>query len=329
MGRMVDGKWTTDWYEPDSEGRFVRPETVFRETFGAVYPPAAERYHLYVSAACPWSQRVMIMRAVKGLEKALPMSVVHPLMLEDGWTFETGFDRATGDLCGGRRLMREVYAAARADYTGRVTVPVVWDTQAGTIVNNESRDLMRSLDHAWNDLAERPAIDLCPPSLREAVDAAIDLIYDPVCNGVYRCGFATSQKAYDEAFGELFAALDHWDGVLAGQRFVCGDRLTEADVALYVTLVRFDAVYVAHFKTNLRRIADYPHLSGWLRDIHARPGFGDTTWFDHIRHHYFRSHRQLNPAGIVPGGPLLDLDVPHGRGHLPEQAWDAGDPLSR
>ncbi|QIT55133.1 glutathione S-transferase family protein [Aquisalimonas sp. 2447] len=314
-GRLIDGQWYTQGYEPDNKGRFVRQESVFRERTvdapGERFRPEAQRYHLYVSYACPWAHRILIMRRLKGLESAISVSVVHPLMLDDGWEFRD-YPGSTGDPVHQARYLRDVYVAADSAFTGRVTVPLLWDRREGTIVNNESRELLRMLDHDWNAVAT-DATDFAPANLIDAVDHTIDAIYEPVNNGVYKCGFAQSQEAYDEAADALYAALDHWDTVLGEQRFLCGDRVTEADICLFTTLVRFDPVYSVHFKCSQRRIMDYPNLLNYLRDLYQRPAFRETTNMDHIRQHYYRSHGFINPTGIVARAPMVDLDAPHGR----------------
>ena len=314
-GRLIDGQWYTQGYEPDDKGRFVRQESVFRDwtvdASDARFRPEAGRYHLYVSYACPWAHRTLIMRRLKGLEEAISVSVVHPLMLDDGWEFRD-YPGSTGDPLHGARYLRDVYLAADPHFTGRVTVPLLWDRREGTIVNNESRELLRMLDHDWNAVAA-DATDFAPAELVDAVDGTIDAIYEPVNNGVYKCGFAQSQEAYEEAADALYAALDHWDAVLGEQRFLCGDRVTEADICLFTTLVRFDPVYSVHFKCSQRRIMDYPNLLNYLRDLYQRPAFRETTNMDHIRQHYYGSHAFINPTGIVARAPLVDLDAPHGR----------------
>jgi putative glutathione S-transferase len=318
MGRLVEGRWTTEWYQPDAKGRFVRGETAFRDRVTADgssgFPAEAGRYHLYVSLACPWAHRTLILRALKKLEAAISVSVVDPFMAERGWTFSDG-PGCVPDTVNGAETLWQVYVKARADYTGRVTVPVLWDKRRGTIVNNESREIIRMLDTELDALGD-PSVTLCPPALRAEVDRTIDAIYTPINNGVYRAGFAATQSAYDEAVVEIFDALDHWEGVLAGQRYLCGDALTEADVCLFTTLLRFDPVYHGHFKCNLRRIADYPNLGGYLRDVYQTPGVAGTCDIAHVKQHYYRSHETINPTRIVPRGPILDLDAPHGRARL-------------
>jgi putative glutathione S-transferase len=315
MGLLVDGKWSTEWYGADEEGRFVREATRFR---GRVTPDgssghAAEagRYHLYVSYACPWAHRTLVLRARKGLEEAISVSVVDPFMGDDGWSFGAK-GTETEDALFGERYLRDIYLRASPRYSGRVTVPVLWDREKNTIVSNESREILRMLDHAFDPFAARRD-DYCPEHLARDVDAAIDAMYEPVNNGVYRAGFASSQVAYDEAIEQLFAALDGYDARLASRRYLLGDTMTEADICLFTTLVRFDPVYATHFKCNLRRIVDYPNLWGFVRDVYQLPGVADVTRFDHIKEHYFRSHPHINPTRIVPRGPLLDFGSPHGR----------------
>ncbi|MDO9019081.1 MAG: glutathione S-transferase family protein [Deltaproteobacteria bacterium] len=314
MGHLIDGVWDKGWYTPDAEGRFERPPTVFRGGLpdGGVTEPG--RFHLYAAYACPWAHRVLITRALKGLEHAVPVSVVGPRMGDDGWAFG-GFDGATDDHLHGARLLRDVYLRARPRYTGRVTVPALWDTHAGTIVNNESREVMRLLDTGFDALA-RHAVTLYPAALRARIDETIDALYEPVNNGVYRAGFATTQEAYEAACRDLFIALEHWDAVLARQRYLCGEALTAADVCLFTTLLRFDPVYHGHFKCNLRRVRDYPNLWGFVRDVFQTPGVADTCRLDHIKTHYYWSHPHINPTRIVPLGPELDLREAHDRGRL-------------
>lgn len=316
MGILVEGQWRDDSYSRDEDGRFQRDESRFRERVGSdAFPAEAGRYHLYVSLACPWAHRVLIMRRLKGLEHAIDVSVVHPLMLDDGWTFRDDFPDATGDGLYGLPFLRDLYVRADPRVTCRVTVPVLWDRERETIVNNESRELVRMLDHRFEGVAERD-IDLAPAEIRSEVDGMIDANYQPINNGVYRCGFATGQRAYDEAVVELFDALDRVDALLGERRYLCGDRLTEADVCLYTTLIRFDAVYVVHFKCSRKTIREYPNLSGYLRELYQMPAFRETTSFEHIRHHYYPSHPFINPTQIVAAMPELGLDEPHGRERL-------------
>ena len=308
MGRMIEGRWTTEWYPSDAEGRFLREPTRFHGAIDPAgpHPPAAGRYHLYVSHACPWAHRTLILRALKGLEEALSVTVVDPHLTDDGWHFA----EADPDPLQGARFLREVYLAADPRYTGRVTVPVLWDEEAGTLVNNESREIMRFLDHAFQDQAAHPEVDLAPLDLLDEVERVLDAIYSPINDGVYRCGFAETQEAYDEAVEGLFEALEHWDGVLADQRFLCGDRMTEADVALFTTLVRFDPVYYTHFKCNRKHIWELPNLWRLGRDVYETPGVAETVDFAQIKTHYYWSHDSLNPRRIVPSGPTRHLGAP-------------------
>jgi glutathionyl-hydroquinone reductase len=316
MGRMVNGEWKDDWYEPDAKGNFVRPATQFRQRVeaspDAEHPAVAGRYHLYVSYACPWAHRTLIVRALRGLEDAISVTVVDPHMGENGWPFS---ESDPDPIHPGARYLHEVYRAARPDYTGRVTVPVLWDRATNGIVCNESREVMRMLDVAFDALATKGPT-LAPAELVPAIDETLDAIYQPINNGVYRAGFATRQDAYEKAVTELFAALDHWEGVLGRQRFLCGERLTEADVALFTTLLRFDLVYHGHFKCNVRRIQDYPALFGFLRDLYQRPEIRGTCHLDHIKTHYYWSQDKVNPTRIVPVGPHVPLDAPHDRDRL-------------
>jgi putative glutathione S-transferase len=321
MGRLVDGQWSTDWYQPDADGRFQRPPTQFRHwvrnTGDAPFRPADGRYHLYVSLACPWAHRALIMRALVGLEHAIDISVVEHFMSDQGWRFDARVAGATADKVLGHEYLRDVYLAADAHYTGRVTVPILWDLHTHTIVNNESREIVRMFDHEFGGVARRD-IDLAPTALIDEVDRVIDAIYEPINNGVYRAGFATSQRAYEEAVGELFDALEHWDAVLGRQRWLAGERMTEADIFLFTTLIRFDLVYHTHFKCNRKRIVDYPHLSGFVRELYQVPAIAATCDFQHIARHYYASHESINPHRIVAVGPLLEQELarPHGRERL-------------
>lgn len=325
MGLLVDGVWQDQWYDTKSTGgRFVRKEAAFRNWVtpdGSPGPTGAGgflaepgRYHLYVSLACPWAHRTLIFRKLKGLEGLIDVSVVHWLMRDNGWTFQEG-PGVVQDPIRHARFLHQIYTAAKPDYTGRVTVPVLWDKATGTIVNNESSEIIRMLNSAFDGIGAEPG-DYYPPDLRSEIDALNARIYDTVNNGVYKAGFATTQSAYEEAMGPLFGTLDWLDDFLATRRYLCGDRLTEADWRLFTTLVRFDPVYVGHFKCNLRRIADYPHLSGYLRDLYQTPGIAETVNMVHIKGHYYQSHLTINPTGIVPLGPTVDLDAPHGREKL-------------
>ncbi len=325
MGLLVNGEWQDRWYDTTSTGgRFVRKDAAFRNWVtcdGAAGPTGrggfrAEpgRYHLYVSLACPWAHRTLIMRQLKGLEDIISLSVVHWLMREEGWTFADG-PGVIPDSVSGARVLHQVYTLASPQYTGRVTVPVLWDRQQATIVSNESSEIIRMMNSAFDGLGARQG-DYYPLDLRAQIDAVNARIYDTVNNGVYTAGFATSQAAYEESVRSLFDTLDWLEAHLSQQRWLVGNRFTEADIRLFTTLIRFDAVYVGHFKCNLRRIVDYPALSAYLRDFYQRPGIADTVDFLHIKGHYYESHRMLNPTGIVPMGPMLDLSSPHGRERL-------------
>lgn len=317
MGLLVDGVWQDRWYDTaKTGGRFERQASRFRNFVTADGTPgpsgeggfAAEagRYHLYVSLACPWAHRTLIVRKLKTLEEVISVSVVDPYMGAEGWTFPEP------DPILGKTRLYEVYLAADPTYTGRVTVPVLWDKVRGTIVSNESAEIIRMLNSAFDAFTE-VRTDLYPAALRAEIDALNAVIYDEVNNGVYKAGFATAQAAYEEAVTTLFRRLDALDERLSRQRWLAGDAFTEADVRLFTTLVRFDAVYVGHFKCNIRRIADYPSLSNYLRAIYQMPGVEETVNFTHIKRHYYESHRTINPTGIVPAGPLLDLGAPHDR----------------
>ncbi len=317
MGKLIDGVWHKQELIPETqEGRFVRPESPFRDWIRrdgtAGHPAEAGRYHLYVSLACPWAHRTLILRKLKGLEEAVSLSVVDPIMTDEGWHFSKG-PGCIPDSVSGCRYLREVYLRASPRYTGRVTVPLLWDKKEGTAVSNESADIVRMLNAELDPVAGHPERDFYPPELRGAIDEVNAWVYADINNGVYKTGFAQTQEAYEEAYDALFAALDAVEARLAGQRYLTGNRLTEADWRLFTTLVRFDAVYHGHFKCNLRRIADYPNLSGYLRELYQWPGVRETVDFTHIKQHYYYSHAKVNPSRIVPKGPVLDLDRPHDR----------------
>ena len=315
VNQFIDGEWVTDYEPTNEEGEFERQPTTFRDT---VSPDEAEagRYHLYVSYACPWAHRTLITRKLLGLEDAISVDVVDPYRDEDGWQFTPEKDTCTPDTVNGFDYLREVYVEADPDYTGRVTVPVLWDTEEDTIVNNESKEIMRMLDTEFDDYADRD-VDLYPEGYRDEVDRIIDEIYEPINNGVYRAGFATEQEPYDEAIDDLFSALDHWDEVLADQRYLAGDRLTEADIAMFTTLVRFDNVYHTHFMCNVQYIREYDNLWPYLRDLYQTDGVAETVNMDHIREHYYTTHPDVNPHRIVARGPDLDFEAPHDRDELP------------
>jgi putative glutathione S-transferase len=312
MGQMVDGAWVADdqRLRAAADGSFLRPATAFRDRIeaGGRFPPEAGRYHLYVSLACPWAHRALVFRVLKGLEGMIGVSVAHWLMAEEGWTFAPG-EGVVPDGVNGARALHELYAKADPRYTGRVTVPVLWDKATGGIVSNESAEIIRMLNGAFDALGARPG-DYYPAPLRAEIDAVNARVYETLNNGVYRCGFARTQDAYDAAVGPLFDTLDWLEARLARQPFLCGDRITEADWRLWTTLIRFDAVYNGHFKCNLRRILDYPALWDFTRSLYQVPGIAGTVDLGHIKRHYYQSHRGVNPTGIVPAGPALDLDAP-------------------
>lgn len=297
--------------EQSSSGEFNRQESVFRRWVGRELPVESGRYHLYVSLACPWAHRTMIARRLLDLEEHLGMTVVDPIRDERGWAFREGRGHSADPL-NGFEFLSEAYARTDASFEGRVTVPVLWDRQTGEIVNNESSEVLRMLGSAFRKLSGN-TLDLYPEAKREEIDRINAQVYDNVNNGVYRSGFATSQAAYERAVTALFETLDELDARLGGQRYLVGDVLTEADIRLFTTLVRFDAVYHGHFKCNVRRIADYEHLYGYLRDLYQTPGFGETVDFDHIKRHYYVTHGNINPTRIVPAGPDQDLEAPHDR----------------
>lgn len=329
MGLLVDGKWVDQWYDTKSTGgRFVRSESQFRNWVtadGSAGPTGTggfkaepERYHLFVSYACPWAHRTLIMRALKGLENMIDVSVVGMTMLDNGWTFNTT-DGSTGDPLFASQFMHEIYTKADPAFTGRVTVPVLWDKKLNTIVSNESADIIRMFNNAFDALGAAPG-DYWPEAFRDQIDQINERVYHSVNNGVYKTGFATSQAAYEEAIAPLFDCLDWLEERLATQRYLVGAELTEADIRLFTTLVRFDPVYVGHFKCNIRALKDYPNLWAYTRDIYQVPGIAGTVHMDHIKTHYYASHKSINPSGVVPAGPVLDLNEPHGRSALSGQA---------
>ncbi|CRM60526.1 glutathione S-transferase family protein [Pseudomonas sp. 24 R 17] len=321
MGLLIEGRWKDQWYESSADGAFQREQAQRRNWVTADGSPGpsgeggfkaeAGRYHLYVSLACPWAHRTLILRKLKGLERLIDVSVVSWLMLENGWTFDKAHG-STGDALDDFAFMHQRYTADTADYSGRVTVPVLWDKKLKRIVSNESAEIIRMFNSAFNGLTGN-TLDFYPEALLPTIDALNERIYPTVNNGVYRAGFATSQQAYESAFDDVFAELDHLEQHLGDHRYLAGEPLTEADVRLFTTLIRFDAVYYSHFKCNLRRIADYPNLSNWLREMYQWPGVAETVDFEHIKGHYYASHRTINPTGIVPKGPLQVFDAQHDR----------------
>ncbi|NBT31048.1 MAG: glutathione S-transferase family protein [Rhodobacteraceae bacterium] len=324
MGQLIDGAWDTGWYDTKSSGgAFVRSTTTFRNWItpdGSAGPSGkggfkakSGRYHLYVSYACPWAHRTLIFRALKGLEPHIDVSVVHPDMLDQGWSFAKDFDGATGDTLSDHAYMRDVYTTADPQISGRVTVPVLWDKATGGIVSNESSEIIRMFNSAFDGLVGT-GIDYWPQDIRDDIETVNARIYDTLNNGVYKCGFASTQAAYDAAVGPLFDTLDWLEDRLSHNRYLMGDRITEADWRLFTTLIRFDAVYHGHFKCNRARIIDYPNLWAYTRELYQWDGIADTVRLDHITRHYHFSHDTINPHRIVPVGPDLNLWEPHGRG---------------
>lgn len=306
MGLLVDGVWQDKWYDTKSSGgKFKRQESAFRHWVKADansdYPAQSGRYRLYVSLACPWAHRTLVVRALKGLEEAIDVVVVDPLMLDKGWML-------TKDT-----PLHTIYTQVKPDYTGRVTVPVLWDKQTNTIINNESAEIIRILNTEFDEFAHKTPGDLYPEKLRDEIDEINDFVYHNINNGVYKTGFATTQDAYEEAFTSLFAALDKVEDILSQNRYLVGDQITEADWRLFTTLVRFDAVYVGHFKCNKKRIVDYPNLWGYLKELYQVEGVAETVNMDHIKTHYYASHTMINPTGIIPKGPEIDFMEAHGR----------------
>ncbi|HHU94858.1 MAG TPA: glutathione S-transferase family protein [Alcaligenaceae bacterium] len=325
MGLLVNGKWVDQWYDTDSTGgKFKRDESQFRNWITADgspgptgkggFPAASQRYILYVCLACPWAHRTLIMRELKGLQEHIAVVVVSPLMGENGWTFAPG-DGVDTDPVLKADFLYQLYQKADPNYTGRVTVPMLWDSMQQTIVSNESADILRMFNSAFAAM-QQSAYDYYPAALRESIDEINDYVYHNINNGVYKAGFATTQDAYNEAVYALFDALDTVEERLQSQRYLCGDQITEADWRLFTTLVRFDAVYAGHFKCNLRRIVDYPALWGYLRDLYQHNGIASTVNMSHIKRHYYSSHPSINPTGIVPAGPKIDFTLPHQRDQL-------------
>ncbi len=324
MGLLQNGQWVDQWYDTASnDGEFRRKDSTFRNwvtadgsagpTGDEGFPAESGRYHLYVSYACPWAHRTLIFRALKGLTEHIDVTVVDPVMLENGWEVT--------DPLHGHEYLYQLYLQADPGYEGRVTVPVLWDKKRNTIVSNESADIIRMFNSAFNAITGNDA-DYYPPVLRPEIDALNERIYDTINNGVYRAGFATSQSAYASAFVTLFESLDWLEARLSENRYLTGAQLTEADWRLFTTLVRFDAVYFGHFKCNLQQLRDYPAISGYVRELYQTPGVADTVHMDHIKTHYYASHGTINPTGVVPLGPRLDFDSPHGRDAL--QVRDSG-----
>ena len=325
MGLLIDGNWSTAWYDTTkTQGRFVRETASFRNwiTPDGTAGPAGEdgfaaesgRYHLYVSHACPWAHRTIIFRHIKPLASHISLSVVHPLMLENGWSFDRDM-HATGDHLLGKNFLHQVYTHGHPKASGRVTVPVLWDKYRQKIVSNESSEIIRMFNSAFNELTGNHD-DYWPVAQRHDIEHINQDIYENINDGVYKAGFAASPAAYEDAVAALFDSLDRMETRLHRQRYLLGAHITEADWRFFTTLVRFDPVYVGHFKCNIRRIADYPALFGYLRDLYQKPGISETVVMDHIKQHYYQSHRQINPTGIVPVGPIIEYGAPHGRGAL-------------
>lgn len=325
MGLLIDGRWHDQWYESSKDGAFQREQAQRRHWVTADGAPGptgtggfaaqAGRYHLYVSLACPWAHRTLITRQLKGLESLIDVSVVSWLMLENGWTFDKTFG-SSGDHLDDLSFLHQRYTCDTPDYTGRVTVPLLWDKQRQQIVSNESADIIRMLNSAFNGLTGN-TLDLYPQPLAMHVDSWNERVYSALNNGVYRAGFATSQSAYEQAFADVFHELNNLENHLTEHRYLADKYLTEADIRLFTTLIRFDAVYYSHFKCNERRISDYPNLTNWLRELYQWPGIAQTVNLTHIKQHYYASHRTINPTGIVPKGPALDFSVAHDRDRLP------------
>ena len=326
MGVLVDGEWQNTWYDTSaSGGKFERSAAKFRNwvtedgsagiSGEAGFPAQSGRYHLYVSYACPWAHRVLIFRTLKGLQDHISVSVVHPDMLEDGWTFDTDFNGATGDTLAGGEYARDIYLKAAPKFSGRATVPILWDIQKNTIVSNESSEIIRMFNSAFDPVTGNED-DYWPLALRDQIEALNDRIYNTVNNGVYQAGFATSQDAYEGAVYPLFDSLDWIESNLSKNRYLTGPKLTEADWRLFTTLVRFDLVYHLHFKCNRKRIIDYPNIWAYTRELYQIPNIADTVHFDHIVRHYHYSHNMINPNRIIPINPILDFSAPHDRGRL-------------
>ena len=326
MGLLVDGVWHDQWYDTKStDGAFKRSAAKFRNwiTVDGSAGPSGEsgfkaesgRYHLYVSYACPWAHRTLIFRVLKGLTNHISVSVVHPDMMSDGWSFDSDYPGATGDTLYGLPFARDIYLKTDPHMSGRVTVPILWDKERETIVSNESSEIIRMLNSAFNEITGNQD-DYWPTHMHDEIETVNARIYDTVNNGVYKSGFATSQKAYDAAVAPLFDTLDWLEDRLSSHRYLMGDRVTEADWRLFTTLVRFDPVYHLHFKCNRRRIIDYPNLWAYTRELYQWPGVSETVNFDHIVRHYHYSHESINPHRILPINPVLDFDAPHGRDHL-------------
>lgn len=330
MSLLIKGELKEDWFDKVSnDGDYVRKDSQFRNWITSDGQPGIsgeggfvaekDRYHLYVSYACPWAHRTLIFRKLKKLEDFISISVVHPFMDNQGWDFKDDYPSATGDTLYNFMRMHEIYTKAQPEYSGIITVPVLWDKKQHTIVNNESSEIIRMLNSAFNHLIEDKEtreLDFYPEDKQPAIDKINKNVYDNINNGVYRTGFATTQKSYEKAYNKLFNALDEMEEILSQQRYLTGDQMTEADWRLFVTLIRFDAVYVGHFKCNKKRIADYPSLFNFMLELYQWPGIADTVFFDHIKYHYYYSHKMINSTQIIPLGPEQDLYQKHNRGEM-------------
>ena len=319
MGLLVDGKWQDKWYDTSKNGgKFERQASKFRDNISndedAKYSVESGRYHLYVSLACPWAHRALIFRKLKGLEEHIDVSVVHPEMLDNGWEFKE-YPGSTADKLYGFDYAHQIYTKAKPEITTRVTVPILWDKQTETIVNNESAEIIRIFNSGFNALTSNDD-DYYPEALRQEIDDINEMVYHDINNGVYKAGFATTQKAYEEAVNALFHALDIVEERLSKQRYLVGSNITEADWRLFTTLIRFDAVYHGHFKCNKKQIADYPNIYGYMKELYQVPGVAETVNFDHIKRHYYFSHTMINPTQIIPVGPEQDLMSAHGRENI-------------
>jgi putative glutathione S-transferase len=326
MGRLIKGQWHDQWYDTEAtQGEFQRETAQLRSwvtpdgsagpSGNAGFRAESGRYHLYVSLACPWAHRALIFRALKDLEAHISVSVVSPDMLEHGWTFRTE-EGSTGDALFNADYLHQLYTRNKADYSGRVTVPVLWDREQRCIVSNESSEIIRMFNSAFNALTGN-TLDFYPEEFQRRIHELNDLVYENINNGVYRCGFATTQAAYVHSYRRLFEALDQVEDLLRQNRYLTGPQITEADWRLFTTLIRFDAVYHGHFKCNRQRLEDFPHLSGYVRELYQWPGVAETVDFYHIKRHYYFSHTMINPTQVVPVGPDIDYTRPHGRDHLP------------
>lgn len=314
MGLLVDGQWQDKWYDTSKDGRFKRQDSAFRHELSeqGTFTAESGRYHLYVSMACPWAHRTLIFRQLKQLTEHISVSVVSPEMLENGWAFSQSKDSEYQDHLFGFDFAHQIYSKAMPSYTGRVTVPILWDKKLNTIVNNESSEIIRMFNSAFNDLTGDQQ-DFYPEAHREQIDKVNQRVYDSINNGVYKCGFATSQDAYETAYDELFESLDWVENILSKQKFLVGNEATEADWRLFTTLVRFDSVYVGHFKTNKRTIISYPNIWNYVKALYQVNGIGQTVYMEQIKRHYYFSHTMINPTQVIPKGPLLNFSEPHNR----------------